>query len=50
MPDQHDPVEATMKVIQDRRSFGKYAKDPVSEEHLRSHIQRLSKQYGGSLL
>jgi nitroreductase len=34
MPDQYDLVEATMKVIQDRRSIREYAKDPVSEEHL----------------
>ena len=34
MPEQHDLVEATMKIIQDRRSIRHYTKDPVSEEHL----------------
>jgi nitroreductase len=34
MSEQYDLVEATMKVIQDRRSIRQYAKDPVSEEHL----------------
>jgi nitroreductase len=31
---QYDLVEATMKIIQDRRSIRHYTKDPVSEEHL----------------
>jgi nitroreductase len=34
MSEQYDLVEATMKVIQDRRSIRQYTKDPVSEEHL----------------
>jgi nitroreductase len=34
MSEQHDLVEATMKIIQDRRSIRQYTKDPVSEEHL----------------
>jgi nitroreductase len=34
MSEQVDLVEATMKVIQDRRSIRHYTKDPVSEEHL----------------
>jgi nitroreductase len=34
MSEQYDLVEATMKIIQDRRSIRQYTKDPVSEEHL----------------
>ena len=34
MPEQYDLVEATMKVIQDRRSIRRYTDEPVSEEHL----------------
>ena len=34
MPEQYDLVEATMKVIQDRRSIRRYSDEPVSEEHL----------------
>jgi len=34
MSEQVDLVEATMKIIQDRRSIRQYTKDPVSEEHL----------------
>jgi nitroreductase len=34
MAEQYDLVEATMKIIQDRRSIRQYTKDPVSEEHL----------------
>ena len=34
MSEQVDLVEATLKIIQDRRSIRQYAKDPVSEEHL----------------
>ena len=34
MSEQCDLVEATMKIIQDRRSIRQYTKDPVSEEHL----------------
>jgi nitroreductase len=34
MPEQYDLVEATMKVIQDRRSIRQYTDEPVSEEHL----------------
>jgi nitroreductase len=34
MPEQYDLVEATMKIIQDRRSIRQYTHDPVSEEHL----------------
>jgi nitroreductase len=34
MPEKHDLVEATMKVIQDRRSIRQYAEEPVSEEDL----------------
>lgn len=34
MSKQYDLVEATMKIIQDRRSIRQYTKDPVSEEHL----------------
>ena len=34
MPEQHDLVEATRQIIQDRRSIRQYAQDPVSEEYL----------------
>ena len=34
MPEQYDLVEATKKVIQDRRSIRRYTDEPVSEEHL----------------
>ena len=34
MSEQYSLVEATMKVIQDRRSIRQYTEDPVSEEHL----------------
>lgn len=34
MPEQYDLVEATMKVIQDRRSIRRYTDEPVSAEHL----------------
>jgi nitroreductase len=34
MSEQFDLVQATMKIIQDRRSIRQYAEDPVSEEHL----------------
>ena len=34
MSEKYDLVEATMKIIQDRRSIRHYTKDPVSEEHL----------------
>jgi nitroreductase len=34
MPEQYDLVEATMKVIQDRRSIRRYSEEPVSDEHL----------------
>ena len=34
MPEQLDLVEATMKIIQDRRSIRQYADKPVSEQHL----------------
>jgi nitroreductase len=34
MPEQFDLVEATMKVIQDRRSIRRYTDEPVSKEHL----------------
>jgi nitroreductase len=34
MSEQYDLVEATMKLIHDRRSIRQYSKDPVSEEHL----------------
>jgi nitroreductase len=34
MSEQYDLVEATMKIIQDRRSIRHYTQDPVSEEHL----------------
>jgi nitroreductase len=34
MPERYDLVEATMKVIQDRRSIRRYTDEPVSEEHL----------------
>ena len=34
MPEQYDLVEATMKVIQDRRSIRQYTDEPVSKEHL----------------
>jgi nitroreductase len=34
MSEQYDLVEATMKIIQERRSIRQYTKDPVSEEHL----------------
>jgi nitroreductase len=34
MSEQFDLVEATKKIIQDRRSIRHYTKDPVSEEHL----------------
>jgi nitroreductase len=34
MSEHYDLVEATRKLIQDRRSIRQYTKDPVSEEHL----------------
>ena len=34
MSEKYDLVEATMKVIQDRRSIRQYTDEPVSEEHL----------------
>jgi nitroreductase len=34
MSGQYDLVEATIKIIQDRRSIRQYSQDPVSEEHL----------------
>jgi nitroreductase len=34
MPEQYDLVEATMKIIQDRRSIRQYTEEPVSKEHL----------------
>jgi nitroreductase len=34
MSERYDLVEATMKIIQDRRSIRQYTEDPVSEEHL----------------
>jgi nitroreductase len=34
MSEQYNLVEATMKIIQDRRSIRQYTEDPVSEEHL----------------
>ena len=34
MSEQFDLVEATKKIIQDRRSIRQYSKEPVSEEHL----------------
>jgi nitroreductase len=34
MPEQHDLVQATLKIIQDRRSIRHYTDEPVSEEHL----------------
>jgi nitroreductase len=34
MSEQYDLVEATIKIIQDRRSIRQYTKDSVSEEHL----------------
>lgn len=34
MSERYDLVEATMKVIQDRRSIRQYSDEPVSEEHL----------------
>jgi nitroreductase len=39
MSEQIDLVEATMKVIQDRRSIRQYTKDPVSEEHLQMILE-----------
>jgi nitroreductase len=34
MPEQYDLVQATLKVIQDRRSIRQFTDDPVPEEHL----------------
>jgi len=34
MSEQYDLIEATIKIIQDRRSIRQYKTDPVSEEHL----------------
>jgi nitroreductase len=39
MSEPFDLVEATMKVIQDRRSIRQYTKDPVSEEHLQMILE-----------
>ena len=39
MSEQYDLVEATMKIIQDRRSIRQYTKDPVSEEHLQMILE-----------
>jgi len=39
MPEQYDLVEATMKVIQDRRSIRQYTDEPVSEEHLQMILE-----------
>jgi nitroreductase len=34
MSEQYDLIQATLKIIQDRRSIRQYKTDPVSEEHL----------------
>lgn len=39
MSEPFDLVEATMKVIQDRRSIRQYSQDPVSEEHLQMILE-----------
>jgi nitroreductase len=39
MSEQYDLVEATMKIIQDRRSIRHYTEDQVSEEHLEMMLE-----------